>query len=90
MIPCSPPPAPEEFPSIEATCGNSLMVKAQSFLDSQHISVNEIQSDHLAILNKIGEGLFGTIHFAELTTANQEKRSVLVKSLNDNADEKQK
>lgn len=89
MIPCVPPP-PEEFPSIEATCGNSLMVKAQSLLDSQPISINEIHSDHLAILHKIGDGLFGTIHFAELTTANQEKQGVLVRSLNDNADEKQK
>ena len=87
MIPC--PPA-EEFPSIEATCGNSLMVKAPSLLDSQHISITEMQSDHLAILNKIGDGLFGSIHLAELTTANQDKQAVLVKSLNDNADEKQK
>jgi hypothetical protein len=81
----------EEFPSIEAPCGNSLMIKMNSNLDNQQIlNIKEINSDHLNLLEKMGDGLFGNIHLAEMKLANNEKQSVIVKSLNDNLDEKQK
>ena len=70
---------------IEAPCGNSLMMG-----ENQTMLIKEINSDDLVFMNKIGEGLFGSIHLAELNVANGDKQHVVVKSLNENADEKQK
>jgi hypothetical protein len=80
----------EEFPSIESVCGNSLMVKINSIIDNHQISINEINSENLNFIEKLADGLFGSIHLAELKSHNNEKQNVIVKSLNDNADEKQK
>ncbi|CAF2515743.1 unnamed protein product [Rotaria sp. Silwood2] len=80
----------EEFSSIETFCGNSLMIKINSIIDNQQISIKEIHSDNINIIEKIGDGLFGSIHLAEMKSNNNEKQSVVVKLLNDNVDEKQK
>ena len=81
---------PEEFPSIEASCGNCLMIKYPSIGDNQLITINEIHSDRLTLMEKIGDGLFGSLHVAELSSSNHEKQMVIVKSLKDATDEKQK
>ena len=80
----------EEFPPIEAPCGNSLMVKYSSLDDHQSININEIHSDRLTLMEKIGDGVFGSLHLAELTSFNHEKQMVIVKSLKDISDEKNK
>ena len=82
----------EEFPPIEALCGNSLMIKlTQSTIDSQSVTtIKEIQADNLNLIEKLTDGLFGSIHLAEMQLINNEKQNVLVKFLNDNVDEKQK
>lgn len=79
---------PEEFPAIEALCGNSLMIKINSIIDTQQISIKEIPSDNINLIEKLGDGLFGSIHLAELNLNNDEKQKVIVKSLNENAEEK--
>jgi hypothetical protein len=78
----------EEFPSIEASCGNSLMIKINSI--HEQIILKEINSENINIIEKLGDGLFGNIHLAEMKLINNEKQTVIVKSLNDNIDEKQK
>jgi hypothetical protein len=77
----------DEFPSLEGSCGNNLMIKINPLLNNEQIIIKEINSDNINILEKIGEGLFGNIHLAEMKN---EKQNVLIKSLNDNTDEKQK
>ncbi len=77
----------DEFPSLEGSCGNNLMIKINPLLNNEQIIIKEINSDNINILEKIGEGLFGNIHLAEMKN---EKQNVLIKSLNDNIDEKQK
>ncbi|CAF3512842.1 unnamed protein product [Rotaria socialis] len=80
----------EEFPSIEALCGNSLMIKINSTIDNQQILIKEIQSDSINFIEKIGDGLFGSIHLAEMKLVDNEKQNVIIKSLNDNVEEKHK
>jgi len=82
----------EEYPSIEASCGNSLMIKINSNNNNnnEQIVINEINSENLNIIEKIGDGLFGSIHLGEMKLINNEKQNVIVKSFNDNIDEKQK
>jgi len=80
----------EEFPSIEASCGNNLMIKINSMIYNEQIIIKEINSENLNIIEKIGDGSFGTIHLAEMKLINNEKQNVIIKSLNDNIDEKQK
>jgi hypothetical protein len=80
----------EESPSVESSCGNSSMIKINSIIDTQQISIKEINSENLNFLDKIADGLFGSIHLAEINLLNNEKQTVIVKSLNDNVDEKQK
>ena len=80
----------DEFPSIEAPCGNSLMLKLSSVLDEQHGAVQEIPADDLKFLDKVGDGLFGSVHVGEMKSMNNDKQHVMIKSLNDNADEKQR
>ena len=80
----------EDFPPIEAPCGNSFMVKCSSSDDHQSININEIHSDRLTLMEKMADGLFGSLHVAELTSFNHEKQLVIVKSLKDTSDEKNK
>jgi hypothetical protein len=87
MILCS---QTEEYPSIEGTCGNNLMIKLTPMINSQQINLKEIDSENIHIIEKIGDGLFGNIHLAEMKLINNEKQNVIIKSLNDNIDEKQK
>ncbi|UJR28723.1 hypothetical protein I4U23_009952 [Adineta vaga] len=84
------PPHAEEFSSIESSCGNSLMMKLNSMIDNQLTAIKEINSDDINIMEKIGDGLFGSIHIAEMKLITNEKQTVLVKSLNENTDERQK
>ncbi|CAF3912583.1 unnamed protein product [Adineta steineri] len=91
MILSSPPPPPtDEFSSIEGSCGNSLMIKINSIIDNQLITIKEINSENLNIMEKIGDGSFGSIHIGEMKLLNNETQTVIVKSLNDNNDERQK
>jgi hypothetical protein len=76
----------QESLPIEATCGNSLMMTMNTIEENQMMLIKEINSDDLVFMTKIGEGLFGSIHLA----MNNDKQHVIVKSLNENADEKQK
>jgi hypothetical protein len=87
MTSCSPS---DEFPSIEASCGNSSMVRCHSQFDSQTMPVKDIHVEHLTFKEKLGDGLFGSVHLAELFVPNHEKQFVIVKSLKDNVDEKHK
>lgn len=87
VILCSPN---EEYPTIEGSCGNSLMMKLLPLINSETIILNEIDSDNINIIEKIGDGLFGSIHLAEMKLANNEKQNVMIKSLNEDVDEKQK
>ena len=80
----------EEYPAVEAPCGNSLMIKVPLTSEILPPSIIEIPSDQLKLIEKIGDGLFGSLHLAEMTSTDEEKRMLLVKSLSDNADEKQK
>jgi hypothetical protein len=80
----------EEYPSIEGSCGNNLMIKLTSIVNSEQIILKEIDSENIHIIEKIGDGLFGNIHLAEMKLINNEKQNVIIKSLNDNIDEKQK
>lgn len=80
----------EEYPTIEGSCGNSLMIRLLPLINSETITLNEIDSDNINIIEKIGEGLFGSIHLAEMKLANNEKQNVMIKSLNEDVDEKQK
>lgn len=80
----------EEYPSIESFCGNSLMIKINSSIDNQPKPINEILSDNISIIEKIGDGLFGSIHLAEMKSINNEKQHVILKTLHENIDEKQK
>ncbi|CAF3793230.1 unnamed protein product [Rotaria sordida] len=84
----------EEIPLIEATCGNSLMITMNLIMDNKQISIKEINSDDLICIDNIGHGLFGNIHLAELQITNNdnqiEKQNVIIKSLNENVDVKQK
>ncbi len=86
-------PIQESLP-IEATCGNSLMMTMDVIGENQTMLIKEINSDDLVFMTKIGEGLFGSINLAELNVMNGDskidKQHVVVKSLNENADEKQK
>ena len=50
---------------IEATCGNSLMIKMNMIVENQQISINELNNDELIFVKKMGDGLFGSIHLAE-------------------------
>ncbi|CAF3471573.1 unnamed protein product [Rotaria socialis] len=82
----------EDIPPIEAICGNNLMITINRMVDNRQISIKEINSDDLIFIENIGHGLFGSIYLTELKIINNdnkmEKKSVIVKSLNDNADEK--
>jgi hypothetical protein len=78
----------DDIPSIEGTCGNSLMIKMNMFEENQHIPIKEINSDDLVLIKKIGEGSFGSIHLAEMQV--EKKQHVIVKSINDHANDKQK
>ena len=80
----------EDYPPIEASCGNSLMVKFNSTIQFDSLNINEINSENIHILDKIGDGLFGSIHLAEMTLSNNDKQHVLIKSLHDNCDDKQR
>jgi len=80
----------EEFPSIESVCGNSLMIKINSIIDNHQISIKEINSENVNFNEKIADGLFDSIHLGELKLSNNEKQNVIIKSLNDNTEEKQK
>lgn len=80
----------EEFPILEASCGNNLMIKINSNVNHETININEINSENLNILEKIGDGLYGNIHLGEMKLSNNEKQNVIIKSLNENIDEKQK
>lgn len=75
----------EGISSIEATCGNNLMIKTNLSEENQQILIKEMNSDDLIFIEKLGEGLFGSIHLAEIN-----KQNVIVKSLNDNTNDKQK
>jgi hypothetical protein len=83
------------IPPIEATCGNSLMIKMNMMMiENQQILIKEINTDDLVFVNNIGHGLFGNIHLAELKILHNdnqiEKQNVIVKSLNDNIGDNQK
>ena len=84
----------EETPSIEAPCGNSLMITMNMYLENKQISTNDINSDDLVLIENIGHGQFGRISLAEIKLINNdnkiEKQDVIMKSLNDNVDVKQK
>ena len=80
----------DEHPSIEGSCGNNLMIKLTPIINIEPIILKEINSESINIIEKIGDGLFGTIHSAEMKLINNEKQDVIIKSLNDNVDEKQK
>jgi hypothetical protein len=82
-------PADEVSP-IEGSCGNSLMIKVHSMIDAQLITIKEVNSDDIHIMEKVGDGLFGSVHIAEMKSITNEKQTVLVKSLNENTDERQK
>jgi hypothetical protein len=80
----------DECSSIEGSCGNSVMIKINSIIDNQQLPMKEINSENLNFIEKIGDGLFGSIHLAELNLINNEKQHVIVKSLNDTTNERQK
>ncbi|CAF3991272.1 unnamed protein product [Rotaria sp. Silwood2] len=84
----------EESPPVEAPCGNSLMITMNIIMDNKQVSIKEINSDDLICIENIGHGLVGSIHLAELQVTNNDneikKQNVIIKSLNDNADVKQK
>jgi hypothetical protein len=84
----------QDIPPIEGTCGNSLMITMNTIVENQQILIKELNGDDLVFVKKIGEGLFGNIHLAEWKIINNdnkiEKRTVIVKALNDNVGENQK
>ncbi|CAF4084609.1 unnamed protein product [Adineta steineri] len=79
---------------IEGLCGNSLMIKMNVIEENQQISINEINDDQLIFIKKIGNGLFGSIHLAEIhgiyLNNKIEKQHVIVKTLNDNVGDDKK
>ena len=83
-----------DAPPVEAVCGNSLILRLSPTIDDQPISIKEIHSDDFILKEKIGGGLFGSIHVAEWKTASLENktdtRQVYVKLLDDHADEHHK
>lgn len=78
----------QDISSIEGPCGNSLMIQMNAIVENQQISMQEINHNQVVFIQKIGDGLFGSIHLAEVHRINQEnmfeKQHVIVKSLNDN------
>ncbi len=84
----------QEASPIEATCGNSLMMSMSIIEENQSMLIKEINSDDFVFITKINEGLFGSIHLAEMKMMSDdnkiEKQHVIVKLLNENVDEKQK
>ncbi|UJR20843.1 hypothetical protein I4U23_023953 [Adineta vaga] len=79
------PPTIQDISSIEATCGNSLMIKLNPNVQNQQMSMKEINNDQLVFIEKIGDGSFGSLHIAEMNVDNAiEKETVIVKLLNDN------
>ncbi|CAF1025740.1 unnamed protein product [Adineta ricciae] len=85
------PPVVQDISSIEATCGNSLMIQMNSMGENHQMSMQEITSDQLVFIEKIGDGLFGSIHIAEMSNdTDSEKRTVVIKVLNDNVAEDKK
>ncbi len=87
-------PSAKDVTSIEATCGNSLMIKMNMIVENQQISIKELNSDEIVLGKKIGDGLFGSIYLAEMHSIHKdnkmEKQNVIVKSLNENVDDNQK
>ena len=84
----------DETPTVEAPCGNSLMITMNMYIESKQISIKDINSDDVVFIANIGHGLFGSISLAEIKLINNdnkiEKRNVIIKSLNDDVDVKQK
>ena len=86
----------EEAPAIEAACGNSLMIQSFVIPHDQPVPINEINLDDVLLLDKLGDGLFGSLHLAEMKVKHSPevdemtKRMVIVKSLHDHAPEQQK
>ena len=84
----------QEGPLIEAICGNSLMITMNLMEGKQPILIKEINGDDLVFIAKIADGLFGSIHLAEMEVMNDdsaiEKHNVIVKSLSENAKDNQK
>ncbi|CAF1656854.1 unnamed protein product, partial [Adineta ricciae] len=85
-----PPSVVDELATIEGPCGNSLMMKFNSMVDTQLITIKEINSDDINIMEKIGDGLFGSVHVGEMKLNGGERQTVLIKSLQESTDEKQK
>ena len=61
-----------------------------NIIDNHQISIKEINSENVNFNEKLADGLFGSIHLGELKLSNNEKQTVIIKSLNDNTEEKQK
>lgn len=84
----------EDFPPIEANCGNSLMITMHRTMDDEQITTKEINSDDIIFGENIGHGAFGSVHLGEMQFINNdnkvEKQTVIIKLLNDNVDAKQK
>ena len=84
-------PPVQDAPSIEATCGNSLMM---TLMENQPGLINDLNADDLVLVKKIGDGSFGNIQLAELQVIISEnkieKQFVIVKSLNETVDDNQR
>ena len=87
-------PLHDDVPSVEAACGNSLILRMSPVTNDHPTSTKEIHSDDLILKEKIGGGLFGSIHLAEWKTSHQENKTettqVIVKALDGHADEHHK
>ena len=79
---------------VEATCGNSLMITMDIVEENQPMLIKEINVDDLVFIAKIGQGLFGSIHLAQMKVMKDggkvEEENVIVKSLNNTAEENEK
>jgi len=83
-------PPVQDAPSVEASCGNSLMMTMLANDHQLQSFVKDLNANDLVVVKKIGDGLFGSIHLGELQIAENEKQLVIVKTLNNNVDENQK